>query len=143
MDNRSLLVETVITGRKMAFDCPISLYFYGPNEPEARDNLTQRMRADKLQPSTYKAAVQRQKLAAQTAKKGKKQGSTAVGVGNGQQHANSLSDFAAGSSQGFGLGPSMEDIIGVSERFNPRNADQFIEEFGTKEEDLVSLLPWL
>ena len=45
-----------------------------------------------------------------------------------------------GSSQGLGLGPSMDDIIGGSERFNPRNVEQMAEKFGIKEEDLVRSL---
>ena len=34
----------------------------------------------------------------------------------------------------------MDDIIGGSERFNPRNVEQMAEKFGIKEEDLVRLL---
>ena len=34
----------------------------------------------------------------------------------------------------------MDDIIGGSERFNPRNIEQMAEKFGVKEEDLVRSL---
>jgi SWI/SNF-related matrix-associated actin-dependent regulator of chromatin subfamily A3 len=30
--------------------------------------------------------------------------------------------------------------MGASERFNPRNVEQYVEEFGIKENDLVSWL---
>jgi len=39
MDNRSLLIEAVITGEKGAFECPLELKFYSTNEPVERENL--------------------------------------------------------------------------------------------------------
>ncbi|KAH7391880.1 SNF2 family N-terminal domain-containing protein [Pyrenochaeta sp. MPI-SDFR-AT-0127] len=146
MDNRSLLVEAHITGQKGAFDCPIELKLYGTNEPVERENLLTQMKADKLpvghaadrKRKEAAADKERQRLAKEAAKQAKKKGGAVVGVGDNNIE-NSMSDFMAGSSQGFGPGPSLEDIIGGSERFNPRHVEQMIEEFGVKEKDLAAM----
>lgn len=149
MDNRSLLVEAQITGHKGEFDCPIEIRLYGTNEPVERENLVAQMRADKLpignatERKRKDAAAQkeRQRLAKEAAKRAKKNGGAVVGVGDGQNWENSMSDYMAGSSQSdsVGLGPSLEDIIGGSERFNPRNFENVVEEFGVKEQELAAM----
>ncbi|KAL1654740.1 hypothetical protein SLS61_002489 [Didymella pomorum] len=149
MDNRSLLVEAQITGRKGEFDCPIEIRLYGTNEPVERENLLSQMRADKL-PVRHAADRKRkeaadqkesQRLTKEVAKRAKRNGGAIVGVGEGQNWANSMSDYASGPSQtdGVGSGPSLMDIIGASERFNPRNFENVVEEFGVKEQDLVAM----
>ncbi|KAH4937778.1 hypothetical protein HBI79_064250 [Parastagonospora nodorum] len=145
MDNRSLLIEAVITGEKGAFECPLELKFYGTNEPVERENLISQMRADKLpvghaadrKRKEAAAAKEREKMAKQAAKQAQKKGGVVVGVG-GQNHENGMADFMAGSSQGFGPGPSLEDIVGGSIRYAPR-VEQMVEEFGVKETDLATM----
>ena len=149
MDNHSLLVEAHITGRKGEFDCPIEIRLYGTNEPVERENLLAQMRADKLpvghaaDRKRKEAAAQkeRQRLAKEAAKRAKKNGGVVVGVSGDQNWENSMSEYMAGSSQsdGLGEGPSLEDIIGGSERFNPRNFENVVEEFGVKEQDLAAM----
>jgi SWI/SNF-related matrix-associated actin-dependent regulator of chromatin subfamily A3 len=145
MDNRSLLIEAQITGPKGDFDCPIELKFYGTNEPVERENLVNQMRADKLpighvadrKRKEAAAAKEREKIAKEAAKRAKKKGGAVVGM-SGETYENGMSEFMAGSSQaGFGPGPSLEDIVGGSERYNPRNIERVVEEFGVKEQDLV------
>lgn len=120
------------------------LRIYGPSDPNTRQMLIENMRSAGLPTSSWKDATQqqkaereRQKIAAQAAKRAKKQGGAVVSVGQGQQHDSGLAEYATGSSFGTGQGPSLEDIIGGSERFNPRNVEQFVEEFGIKDSDLV------
>ncbi|KAF2175430.1 hypothetical protein K469DRAFT_610754 [Zopfia rhizophila CBS 207.26] len=145
MDNRSVLLEGYITGEKNHFDCPIELRLYGTNEPVERENLIAQMRADRLpvghamdrKRKEERAEKERQKLAVQAARMAKKKGGAAVGVGQETQWENSMGEYAGGSSQASGFGPSLEDIIGGSERFTPRNAEQVVEQFGVKEEDLA------
>ena len=149
MDNRSLLVEAHITGPKGQFDCPIEIRLYGTNEPVERENLLAQMREDKLpvghaaDRKRKEAAAQkeRQRLAKEAAKRARKNGGAVVGIGEGQNWKNGMSEYMAGSSQsdGTGPGPSLEDIIGGSERFNPRNFENVVEEFGVKEQDLASM----
>lgn len=148
MDNRFLIVEATISGHKEYYECPLTIRLYGPRDPQTRANLIQRMRNDKFPSSCWQGATQmekvekeRQKVAAQAAKKAmkdKKSGAV-VGIGEGQQYENGMARYAAGSSQGVGPGPSLEDIIGSSQHLNPRNAEQIVEDFGVKESDLVSL----
>ncbi|KAJ4316020.1 hypothetical protein N0V94_005647 [Neodidymelliopsis sp. IMI 364377] len=149
MDNRSLLVEAHITGHKGEFDCPVELRLYGTNDPVERENLVAQMRADKLpignatDRKRKEAAAQKErlKLAQEAAKRAKKNGGAVVGVGDGRNWENGMSEYMAGASQsdGMGPGPSFEDIIGGSERFNPRNFENVVEEFGVKEKDLAAM----
>ncbi|KAH6612407.1 SNF2 family N-terminal domain-containing protein [Boeremia exigua] len=149
MDNQSLLVEAQITGPKGMFECPIEVRVYGTNEPVERESLLAQMRQDKLpvaQAADRKrketaAQKERQRLAKEAAKRAKKNGGAVVGVGKGVDWENSMSEYMAGSSQadGMGPGPSLEDIIGGSERFNPRNFENIVEEFGVKEQDLAAM----
>ncbi|KAL1591477.1 hypothetical protein SLS60_011977 [Paraconiothyrium brasiliense] len=150
MDRRSLIIEATISRRKEYFECPLMLRIYGPSDPNTRQMLVDDMRSAGLPTSSWKDATQRQKaetqrqkerqkIAAQAAKRAKKQGGAVVGVGGDQQHGDGLAEYAAGSSQGVGPGPTLEDIIGGSESFNPRNAEQFVEEFGIKESDLTAM----
>lgn len=96
-------------------------------------------------PVTNVSALQREeqkrrKLAEQAAKQERKKGGVIASSSQGRQYENDLGEYAAASSsQGIGLGPTLQDIIGGSERFNPRNAEQLVEEFGVKESDLVSI----
>jgi SWI/SNF-related matrix-associated actin-dependent regulator of chromatin subfamily A3 len=142
MDNRSLLLEPMITGSK-GYDCPIEIRLYGTDEPVERENLLRQMKADKL-PVGHAADRKRKqekarKMAEKAAMQAKKKGGAVVSIGEGQQFENAMGEFAAGSSQGTGAGPSMEDIIGASARFTPRNAEQMVERFGVQEEDLAKM----
>ncbi|KAF2832307.1 hypothetical protein CC86DRAFT_366141 [Ophiobolus disseminans] len=146
MDNRSLLIEAHITGPKGEFECPLELKFYGTNEPVERQNLVSKMRADRLpvghaadrERKEVAAVKERERLAKQAAKDAKKKGGAVVAVA-GQSRENGMAEFMAGSSGGFGPGPSLEDIVGTSQRYNPRNAEQVTEEFGVKEKDLAAM----
>ncbi|KAJ4983097.1 rhamnogalacturonate lyase [Stagonosporopsis vannaccii] len=149
MDNRSLLIEAHVTGSKGVFDCPIEIRLYGTNEPVERENLLAQMREDKLpvgraaDRKRKEIALQkeRQRLAKEAAKRAKKNGSTVVGVGDGHDWENGRSEYMASSSQSDSVrpGPSLEDIIGSSERFNPRNFENVVEDFCVKEQDLAAM----
>lgn len=148
MDNRTLLLEGMITGHKGPFDCPIEIKVYGTDEPSARDNLIAQMRADKLpvghamdrKRKEAKAEKERQKLAAQAARAAKKNGGAVVCMGQGVQFGNSMGELAGSSAVGGGATSwSIEDIIGSSERINPRNMEQLVEQFGIKEDDLAAM----
>jgi SWI/SNF-related matrix-associated actin-dependent regulator of chromatin subfamily A3 len=151
MDQRSLLIEAQLTGQKGEYDCPLQLKLYGTNDPAVQQDLMARMRRDGLptghasdrQRKEAAAARERERIAKQAARQAKKKGAAVVDVAGNQATQNSMAEFAAGSSQGPGLmpGPSMEDIIGGSLRFNPRNVEEMVEEYGIKEEDLVSDAP--
>ncbi|KAF1971405.1 hypothetical protein BU23DRAFT_555945 [Bimuria novae-zelandiae CBS 107.79] len=148
MDNRTLIVESTIAGRKEYYECPLTLRLYGPSDPEDRANLQQRMKGAGFPASTWNDAMQRQRQeqqrqnlaaqAAKNAKKSKKSGAI-IGAGVGQQYEDGLAQYAAGPSPSVETGPSLDDIIGASAQFNPRNAEQLVEEFGIKESDLAAM----
>ncbi|KAF2854582.1 hypothetical protein T440DRAFT_441724 [Plenodomus tracheiphilus IPT5] len=149
MDDQSLLVEAILTGPKGPFDCPIELKLYGTNEPTQRERLVSLLRAEKLpvghvadrQRKEAKAAKEREKLAKEAAKQARRRGGVVVSADAGGSRENGMADYMMGTSQGDGLGPgpSLEDIIGGSVRFNPRNLDQMVEEFGVTEKDLAAM----
>ncbi|KAF2876283.1 SNF2 family N-terminal domain-containing protein [Massariosphaeria phaeospora] len=163
MDNRSLLLETEITGHKGDFECPIEIKLYGTDDPVQRERLMAQLRNDRLpvghatdrKRKEERAAKERQKVAAQAAqaaRREQKRGGAVVASGQAQVQARSqaqsqaqqsesgLSEFTGGPSQGLGVAPpSLEDIMGASERFNPRNVDQVVEQFGIKEDDLAAM----
>ncbi|KAF1836632.1 hypothetical protein BDW02DRAFT_566900 [Decorospora gaudefroyi] len=148
MDNRSLLIEAQLTGELQYYECPIRLKFYGSNDAVIRENLVHQMRADRLPVGNLAearrqeaaAARERERAAKQAAQRTKKQ---AAAVRASQATENSRAEFVAGSSQDIMpvpvAGPSIEDIIGGSERFNPRNVEQVVEQFGVKETDLAAM----
>jgi SWI/SNF-related matrix-associated actin-dependent regulator of chromatin subfamily A3 len=167
MDHRNLLVEAIVSGEKGYYECPVQLRLYGTNHPVAREDLVARMKNDGLPACTWKdvktqqrdqerrqkeeeqrrrkekqqrqkAEQQRQRIATQAAKQAKKNGNAVVTINDVPQQETGMGEFAGGSTQGFGSGPSLADIMSASERFNPRNAEQYVEEFGSKENDLVS-----
>jgi SWI/SNF-related matrix-associated actin-dependent regulator of chromatin subfamily A3 len=102
------------------YECPLELKFYGTNEPVERENLVSQMRADGLpvghaadrKRKEAAAAKEKEKLAKQAAKDAKKKGGAVVGVA-GQSYENGMAEFMAGSSQGIGSGPSLQDILGT------------------------------
>ncbi|KAF2084192.1 SNF2 family helicase [Saccharata proteae CBS 121410] len=142
IDNRSLLIEGYITGPKADFDCPMALKFYGTSEPTERLQLKEQLQKDRLPLEDLRrkereeaAALKATQKAAQAAAKAARGGSRAGS--SSQQRPNGNGQFAADSSQGHLQ--SFEEIIRESERFNPRNADRMVEEFGAKEKDLESM----
>ncbi|KAF1945397.1 hypothetical protein EJ02DRAFT_369849 [Clathrospora elynae] len=155
MDNRTLLIEAQITGPRGQYDFPVELRMYGTNDPAVRDTLLRQMQADNLPvedaadrmraEAAIVAAAQRDraqqaKRAREAAKQAKNKSGAVAGVAASQATENSMSEFAAGLSQSVvPAGPSMEDIIGGSERFNPRNVEQMAEDFGVNESDLAAM----
>ncbi|EUC38636.1 hypothetical protein COCCADRAFT_647 [Bipolaris zeicola 26-R-13] len=121
MDDCSLLIDARITGYKGYYECPIELLLYGTDDPVQRQQLMARMKKDRL-PVGPKEATKRTK----------KKDAKAVGPIEGPEA--SMAEFAAGlpPADPSLTGPSLEDIILGSERFDPRNIEEFVEEFGVK-----------
>lgn len=151
MDDGSLIVEATIPGALGRYEGPIDLHFYGPDDPEMRANLVQKMRNDRFPTTAWRTITEREKeerqrekerekqakQAAKAAKAALNRNSAAVGSGQGLQFDSPDSRYAAGASEVVEPGPSLEDIIEGSERFNPRNADNIVEQYGAAESELV------
>jgi SWI/SNF-related matrix-associated actin-dependent regulator of chromatin subfamily A3 len=140
MDDGSLSIEGVITGHMGQFDCPLNVNLYGTSLALARNDLIDRMKASKLpvgNAATTKKEEDRQaKAYAKALEKARKDAAKAKA--KGVQFDTPMAEFVPGSSQAGAAGPSFEEILSVSERFNPRNLENVAEDFGLKEEDLVS-----
>ncbi|OJD35014.1 snf2 family helicase [Diplodia corticola] len=135
MDNRSLIVEGVITGHKDTFDMPLAVKLYGTSDIVERYTLVNELKADRLPLNEFmrNEKVERERIkAAHLA--AKKQKATARQGKSNEQWANGA---VPGSSQVEGQ--SLDAIVGESERFNPRNVDQMVEKFGAQEADLQNL----
>ncbi len=150
------MVEGLITGAMGHFDCPLTINLFGPSDPVESANLASKMRCHGLPTE----ALQRRELTEQqrvkATQRALKNGKAPYPVPGGPQKwtplppagINPLNACAFSSDQSH-LGPaaavptqSLEDIIGGSERFNPRNVETVVEKFGNGEVDLVQhLLP--
>jgi SWI/SNF-related matrix-associated actin-dependent regulator of chromatin subfamily A3 len=141
MDNKSLLVEAVTTGRKDYYECPLQLNLFGTSDPVERSLLMAQMRTSKLPVTDARKSEQqerarekeRQRLEKEKQKEAMRRAKELAKAGaNGQ--------WSAGMSQGDGSMKSLENIVEESERFNAReNFDQLVEKLGFKEDDLANM----
>jgi SWI/SNF-related matrix-associated actin-dependent regulator of chromatin subfamily A3 len=150
MDSQALLVECATTGEKEYFDCPIALSLYGSNDPTQRELLKDRMKNFKLpihefmrrereEKARLKVQQQREKERLKALKAAKKGGMSMPGGAGGMAIPAGGGTFAGGSFQSGIPNQTLDDIMQESERFNPRNIEQAVEQFGLKEEDLAKM----
>jgi SWI/SNF-related matrix-associated actin-dependent regulator of chromatin subfamily A3 len=150
MDSRKLLIEAETSGPKDHYECPVALKLNGTNDPTARAILKEEMKAAQLptegllrqereekarEKARLTAKKEREKMIKAARKEGmgmpgSQGGSSQIPLGSGK--------WTGGPSQGNGL-PNLEDIIKESIRFNPRNVDQMVEQFGMKDNDLANM----
>jgi SWI/SNF-related matrix-associated actin-dependent regulator of chromatin subfamily A3 len=139
MDSRALLVEGQTAGPKDYYDCPLTLKLYGSSNPSQRNELKEEMRQSRL-PITEFLRREREEAAKQKALlKIIKKGGMDASNGSGALSFPGAATYAGSSSQGDGPTRSLEEIMKESERFNPRNIEQTVEHFGSKEEDLSEM----
>lgn len=149
MDSRRILCEAETTGPKGGYDVPISINLMGSNDPSARAILKEEMKAVKLpieelqrqereEKARDKARLAAKKEQEKIAKAAKKAGLGMSGSQGSSQIPPGSGDFAGGSSQ-IDLTPNLEDIIKDSVRFNPRNVDRMVEQFGMNDDDLANM----
>ncbi|KAE8354317.1 SNF2 family N-terminal domain-containing protein [Aspergillus coremiiformis] len=145
MDTRSLLVDGRLTGEIGHFDCPIALSLFGTSDPEKRQELKSQMEQDRLSLNEFKQKEReerkQQKERAMARKKAEKS-ARALAKGKGKQWE------AANNSMFPNLYPgdgnldgeeSLEELIGQSSAFNPRDIGQVAENFGLSEADLANM----
>jgi SWI/SNF-related matrix-associated actin-dependent regulator of chromatin subfamily A3 len=142
-DSYSLLIEGILTGPKMDFDCPVDLRLFGTSDPEKQVELKRKMASDRL---PYKELTKRQiERNREKARKLRDEKLNARSMGNkkgGQpwEIANDKSMFANLSTpEGLGKRENIEDIIGQSMTFNPKEMTQVAEKFGSSEADMEKM----
>ncbi|RDI87292.1 hypothetical protein Vi05172_g2935 [Venturia inaequalis] len=148
LDSRKLLCEAETTGPKGGYDVPISIQLLGTNDPSARALLKEEMKAANLpvdellrqereEKAREKARLKAKKEQEKLIKAAKKAGMSMPGSQGQSLFPPGTGDFAGGSSQAEV--PNLADIIKDSVRFNPRNVDQMVEQFGMKDDDLANM----
>jgi SWI/SNF-related matrix-associated actin-dependent regulator of chromatin subfamily A3 len=134
MDSSSLLVEGVLTGTIGQYDCPIALKLFGSSDPVIKAELRARMKGDRLptedvtrreQEARKKKAEELKQMKEAKSRKAAEARQSQLGYVN--------------SSQGIGSGPTMDEILEDSQKFNPREMGQVVEKFGSGEEALQAL----
>ncbi|KAE8150403.1 SNF2 family helicase [Aspergillus avenaceus] len=143
MDTRSLFIEGVLTGSIGAYDCPVVLRLFGTSDLAMRQQLKRRMETDRLPLDGFKQQErgehQRQKERERARQEAQKR-ARAMAKGKGQQWEVENSMYANLLTGEGGLQEGgMEDIIGQSSTFNPRDIGQVAENFGLSEEDLAKM----
>ncbi|GKZ18628.1 hypothetical protein AbraIFM66951_007648 [Aspergillus brasiliensis] len=144
LDDRSLVVDGILTGVIGAFDCPIVLKLFGTSQPEARQALRSRMEMDKLPLGGFKQNERNEKKLAKEREKARKEAaklarSLAKGKGKQFQGENVLGYSNLFTGEGLIEGENLEELIGQSSTFNPRDIGHVAEDFGMKESDLENM----
>ena len=122
-------------GVKGMFDCPIDLKLYGTSDPVERLRLKDRLQADRLPVDEFK----RKEKTKEKADKQKAKEALAAQKKKTMQAPNGPTEFAGSQTSGFDAEISIDRIVGESERFNPRNVEQFVEKFSTSEDALANM----
>jgi SWI/SNF-related matrix-associated actin-dependent regulator of chromatin subfamily A3 len=152
MDNQTLKLEGITTGLKGDFTCPLEIKVFGPSDPQLKERAKQDMATRKLPTSSFKEVKQRdqeqarerkeqEKLEAKRQKDAAKL-AKAMAKGKGAVWAPSENPQWAGTSTQHNdenVGPTLDEIVNESVRFDPRNADEMAEKFGIPEEQLQQM----
>ena len=152
IDNGSLLIEGALAGTKGPYDCPVSLKLFGPRDRIRKEQLVERLRADKLPLDAFRQRAKEEKMkrieeekkrkAARKAaqKSSQKSGRVATGSGKDWDINSSQSGFAGSSYVGDEEpAETMDDLVETSQRINPREMGEVVEKFGTGEEALSKM----
>ncbi|KAL8685772.1 MAG: hypothetical protein Q9218_007554, partial [Villophora microphyllina] len=144
MDANRLLVEGSLAGIKGEYDCPITLRLYGPSDPRKKQDLVDDMRRAKL---PLDGIVQRAKEAKKKQIEALKKIKEAQKTGKWTKSSGQTFDYASSQSQYSNSQPSasqepmqtMDNILEISQRINPREMGEVVEKFGTGEEVLSKM----
>ncbi|KAF9890959.1 hypothetical protein FE257_005216 [Aspergillus nanangensis] len=146
MDSNELAVEGMLTGPKTFYDCPVHLKLFGPSDPEKRQEIKRNMVKDRLPLDEFRKREAEERQEKKELEKAPKEAAKAaklsrsMPLGQGQQWgADNILDYA-NLFTGEGLNQeNMEDLIGQSTTFNPRDIGKLTESFGMSESDLSNM----
>jgi SWI/SNF-related matrix-associated actin-dependent regulator of chromatin subfamily A3 len=147
MDNGWLFCEGRLAGEKGTFDCPLTVNLMGPDpRSEAGRQLITKMVADKLPTNVLKTAEREEKERQKELERQRKQRAqeekrrlaeerkAAAGAGRGGRAPSSSQTQTQWSNPSMpGTGntePAMEDLLEMSQRFNPRESAQAADNYG-------------
>jgi SWI/SNF-related matrix-associated actin-dependent regulator of chromatin subfamily A3 len=139
MDSRALLVEGQTAGPKDYYDCPLALKLYGSSDPDKRDHLKEELRRYGLPVAEFLRREREEKQRQKALTKAAKKGGMGPSSGSGSSFVPGTGTYVGSTPQGDIQIRSLEDILKESERFNPRNVERAVEQFGSKEVDLSKM----
>ncbi|KAE8142226.1 SNF2 family N-terminal domain-containing protein [Aspergillus pseudotamarii] len=145
MDTRSLIVDGVLAGEIGPWDCPIVLSLFGTSDPARRQELKSQMEQDKLPLSEFKQREREERKQQKEREKARKEAekrARSLAKGKGQQWEAANNSMFSNLHTGDGSiegGESLEELIGQSSTFNPRDIGQVAENFGLSEADLAKM----
>ncbi|KAL3427406.1 SNF2 family domain-containing protein [Phlyctema vagabunda] len=130
IDRKAIVLEGNLSGEKGFYDCPIHLKVYGPVEPNARKDLEDRLRSEKVPIKKRGAAAPKPPKKVEVTPTGRKR----MGFQSSQNAANSQPEPIAQPEL------SLQDFVANAERFRPRDIEMLAEEWGAPEE-MLSKMP--
>lgn len=141
-DSFSLLIEGILTGPKGAYDCPVDLRLFGTSDPEKQAELKEKMTQDRLPfKELTKRRVEKNRQKAKELRDAKLNARSMAGS-SGQPWENAESKYGfvnLSTPNGNGETQALEDIIGQSVAFNPKEMTQVVEKFGVGEDDMAEM----
>ncbi|KAF9883757.1 hypothetical protein FE257_002823 [Aspergillus nanangensis] len=146
MDSNKLAVEGILNGVKTVYDCPVHLKLFGPSDPETRQDLKRNMAKDRLPLDEVRKTESQERQEKKELEKAQKEAAKAaklsrsMPLGQGQQWgASNILDYANLFTGEGANKEDMEDLIGQSTAFNPRDIGKLTENFGATESDLANM----
>lgn len=115
-----MVIEAVLAGEKGAWDCPILLKVFGPDEAVARGELETKLKSDKIVLKKQRATAPKKPLASTPAAPGRY-------VGSQSTQPSSQSE------------PDIQQFVEASERFRPRDVEKLVDEWGVGEEAMARM----
>jgi len=136
VDDGDLFLEAVLAGRPTEFDVPVDIFLYGPGQPERRDDIKRQMEKDRLD---TRALRQREREAEKQRKEELKKAAKQARVVD-KEGPTQWSNDTNGLGDPDKPSADMDEIIGSSQIFNPREMGEVAERFGAQEEDLAKMV---
>lgn len=139
-DTKDLLIEGILTGVIGVYDCPIVLRLFGTTDPAKKIQLKRQMEADNLRFGELKRQEREQsKRQRQREKEQKEAAKKARTLLKAQEQDGDSLFVNLATGTGLEERENLEDIIGQSSTFNPREIGQVVENFGMNDSDLANM----
>jgi SWI/SNF-related matrix-associated actin-dependent regulator of chromatin subfamily A3 len=119
----------MLAGEKGGWDCPINLKIYGPGERIARNQLEARMKQDRVPIKKLGIAAPKQPKQSVPPPQRRQMG----------YHSSQSSSQPASSQPEPLPGLGIEHFVANSERFNPRDVEKMVEQWGAGEDALKAM----
>ncbi|GAW25081.1 putative RAD5-like protein [Rosellinia necatrix] len=115
LDRGEIVLDGVLNGHKGPFDCPIRLYFYGTNQPQARLRLEARLKADKLLKATELKSTRREAEMQRAITRDLASSTPALGLGTSEYTQSQPGILEDSEIADFRADPSALDVLNMDE----------------------------